>query len=74
VTYCSVGYRSAALAQQLQAMGCKKVFNLEGSLFEWVNQGYPVYQGEQVVKSVHPFNRLWGLLLNPEVPQLLRKA
>jgi len=74
VTYCSVGYRSAALAQRLQSMKYDKVFNLEGSLFEWVNEGHSVYQGDRVVKSVHPFNRLWGFLLNPEVPQLLRKA
>ncbi|NDJ17816.1 rhodanese-like domain-containing protein [Myxacorys almedinensis] len=66
VTYCSVGYRSARLAQQLQDMGYKNVFNLEGSIFEWVNEGHPVYQGTQAVKQVHPFNDVWGLLLNPD--------
>ena len=74
VTYCSVGYRSAKLALQLQALGYKQVFNLEGSLFEWVNQGYPVYHKEQVVQAVHPFNQYWGLLLNPEIPQVLPKT
>lgn len=65
VTYCSVGYRSAELAQHLQAMGYKNVLNLEGSIFEWVNEGHPVYQGEQAVQQVHPFNSCWGLLLHP---------
>jgi rhodanese-related sulfurtransferase len=74
VIYCSVCYRSAVLAQQLQAMGYKQVFNLEGSVFEWVNEGHPVYQGNQVVQLVHPFNRIWGVLLNPEIPQVLKKA
>jgi rhodanese-related sulfurtransferase len=70
VTYCSVGYRSAILAQQLQKMGYEKVFNLEGSMFEWVNQGWLVYQGDQVVQQVHSYNQFWGLLLDPASPTL----
>ncbi len=68
VAYCSVGYRSAKFARQLQAMGYKNVFNLEGSIFEWVNEGRPVYGEEQTVRQVHPFNSLWGLLLTPNLP------
>jgi rhodanese-related sulfurtransferase len=74
VVYCSVGYRSARLAQQLQAIGYANVMNLEGSLFEWVNTGQPVYRTEslqrepfsieQVTQNVHPYNSVWGLLLN----------
>lgn len=41
VAYCSVGYRSAALAQELAARGFTNVYNLEGSLFEWANRGLP---------------------------------
>jgi rhodanese-related sulfurtransferase len=33
VTYCSVGYRSAALAERLRAEGYSNVLNLEGSIF-----------------------------------------
>jgi rhodanese-related sulfurtransferase len=62
--YCSVGYRSAQLATKLHAMGYTKVANLEGSLFEWANLGYPVYLQNQVVKTVHPFDRVWGELLD----------
>ena len=64
VTYCSVGYRSARLAQQLQSMGYTNVFNLEGSIFQWANEGRPVYQREQMVKQVHPYNQVWGCLLH----------
>ena len=64
VTYCSVGYRSARLAQQLQSIGYTNVFNLEGSIFQWANEGRPVYQGEQIVKQVHPYNQVWGCLLH----------
>lgn len=63
VTYCSVGYRSAALAQHLSLIGYKNVFNLEGSIFQWSNEGRAVYQGKQVVQQVHPYNWFWGYLL-----------
>ena len=76
VTYCSIGYRSARLAQQLQSMGYKNVFNLEGSIFQWANEGRPVYR-EQQIKQVHPYNRLWGCLLRshlqPEQWQAVKK-
>lgn len=64
VVYCSVGYRSAVLAQQLQAEGFTNVQNLEGSLFEWVNEHRPVYRGQQPVQQVHPYSALWRNLLN----------
>jgi rhodanese-related sulfurtransferase len=66
VTYCSVGYRSAVLARKLQTIGYTEVYNLDGSIFEWVNKGEPVYKGKQVVNQVHPFNQIWSFLLNQE--------
>lgn len=63
VLYCSVGYRSARLAQQLQALGYDSVMNLEGSIFEWFNQGRPVVAQQTRVDQVHPYNSTWGLLL-----------
>jgi rhodanese-related sulfurtransferase len=66
VLYCSVGYRSARLAQQLQAHGYGRVMNLEGSIFEWYNRGYPVVTDHGPVQRVHPYNRVWGLLLAPD--------
>lgn len=64
VVYCSVGYRSARLVQQLQEAGYEHVMNLEGSIFEWHNQGQPLVVDGEPTQQVHPYNRTWGLLLN----------
>ncbi|MDJ0509078.1 MAG: rhodanese-like domain-containing protein [Crocosphaera sp.] len=63
VTYCSVGYRSAILAQRLQKMGYKQVFNLEGSLFAWKQENRPIFCDEQIVSSIHHNNLFWALWL-----------
>ena len=63
VTYCSVGYRSAAVARRLGELGFTNVSNLEGSIFKWANEDLPVYRGDEIVTEVHPFDRLWGQLL-----------
>lgn len=62
VTYCSVGYRSAKFAQRLQDAGFTNVRNLDGSIFQWANEGRAVEPG----KKVHPYNKKWGALLNPD--------
>lgn len=64
VVYCSVGYRSARIAQQLQQAGCVSVYNLEGSIFKWANEKRPLYQSDRPTTLVHPYNQLWGQLLN----------
>jgi rhodanese-related sulfurtransferase len=64
VLYCSVGYRSSALAAQLQAQGFENVYNLKGSIFEWANTGLPVWKDGQEVNVVHPYNEKWGTLLD----------
>jgi 3-mercaptopyruvate sulfurtransferase SseA len=66
VAYCSIGYRSAAIIEDLERAGIQNVYNLEGGLFDWANQGRPIYRGEERVEEVHPFNRLWGLLLRSD--------
>ena len=63
VLYCSVGYRSSELAQFLMKKGYTEVYNLEGSIFAWANEGRPVYRGNERVKVVHPYDRIWGSLL-----------
>ena len=60
VTYCSVGYRSAKFAQRLQDAGFTNVRNLEGSIFQWANEGRPVEPGTKV----HPYDKKWGVLLD----------
>ena len=64
VVYCSVGYRSSRLAQELMSRGFTNVFNLEGSIFKWANEGRPVYRNGQPVVEVHPYDDDWGRLLD----------
>ena len=64
VVYCSVGYRSAELVKRLKATGAGNVFNLEGSLFRWANEGRPVYRGAERVFEVHPYDADWANLLD----------
>lgn len=78
VCYCSVGYRSSYLAQQLlceldkpvyQELKSKvMVYNLEGSIFKWANEGKELEdnKGFKTV-VVHPYNVIWGKLLNAEL-------
>ena len=63
VVYCSVGYRSSAIACSLQSLGYKNVFNLEGSIFQWVNENRPVYRAGKPVNTVHPYQKFWEHLL-----------
>lgn len=65
VAYCSVGYRSARLAAQLRSAGYSEVYNLEGSAFQWANEGRSLVSQGQPAAAVHPFNPIWGLLLKP---------
>lgn len=61
VLYCSVGYRSEKIGEQLLKMGYSKVFNLYGSLFEWANQNYPLEDKDgKPTNKVHTYNRNWG--------------
>jgi rhodanese-related sulfurtransferase len=64
VVYCSVGYRSSALARELMRLGHTQVANLEGSIFEWANKGFPVYRGTEPARVVHPYDASWGALLD----------
>ena len=61
VVYCSIGYRSEKVGEKLQKMGFTKVFNLYGSIFEWVNQGNPVVDNQgNATPKVHTYNRSWS--------------
>lgn len=67
VAYCSVGFRSSDLAEQLQKDGFTRVYNLEGSIFQWANEGRPVYREGEEVDEVHPYGGLWKQLLKPQL-------
>jgi len=61
VVYCSIGYRSEKLGQRLLENGFTNVRNLYGSIFEWANQGQPVYDSnEQITDKIHTYNRRWS--------------
>ncbi len=61
VIYCSIGYRSEKIGEQLQKLGYTNVFNLYGSIFEWLNQGYSVVDKNGLpTKKVHTYNKDWS--------------
>ena len=67
VVFCSVGYRSSRLAARLQEAGFTDVRNLEGSIFEWAELGYPLRQGEDPAFKVHPYSRAWAWLVRQDL-------
>jgi rhodanese-related sulfurtransferase len=60
VVYCSVGVRSERLGERLHALGFEHVRNLYGGIFEWVNEGYPVYDRTGLTANVHPYSAMWS--------------
>ena len=62
--YCAVGYRSEKVAEKLQKMGFSDVYNLYGGIFEWANNGMPVYNQNQLTDSIHAYDKKWGFWLN----------
>jgi rhodanese-related sulfurtransferase len=67
VFYCSVGVRSSKLAnasqRQLESLGAKRVYNLEGGIFAWHNRQMPLVNQRGPTQFVHPYNQKWGTLL-----------
>jgi len=60
IIYCSIGYRSEKIGQQLIKKGFTNVFNLYGSIFEWVNQHHPVYDKNGLSNVIHTYNKKWS--------------
>ena len=44
------------------------VYNLEGSLFKWANEGRPLvdFRGEKTILC-HPYNAVFGKMLNRQL-------
>lgn len=63
IVYCSVGYRSEKVAEKLIDMGFTNVKNLYGGIFEWKNQGNPVWHEEAQTDKVHAYDKKWGIWL-----------
>lgn len=68
VIYCSVGYRSEKIAERLRKKGFEQVYNLYGSIFEWVNRDYSVVRADSAATdSIHTYNKEWSQWVkNPE--------
>lgn len=67
VLYCSVGMRSSRAAATLMRSGRANVFNLQGSIFQWANEGRTLVANDRAVHVVNPYNERWGVLLNPQL-------
>jgi rhodanese-related sulfurtransferase len=64
VLYCSVGFRSSRMAHILAKHGVIGApLNLEGSIFQWANEGRSLFQRDVLVPRVHPYGRRWAGLL-----------
>ncbi|WP_188457156.1 rhodanese-like domain-containing protein [Psychroflexus planctonicus] len=61
IVYCSIGVRSEQIGEQLQNAGFTNVYNLYGGLFDWFNQGQPIYDSNNVkTNRIHPYDSFWG--------------
>ncbi|MGB5821408.1 MAG: rhodanese-like domain-containing protein [Saonia sp.] len=64
VVYCSIGVRSEDIAEILMKVGYTHVQNLYGGIFEWKNQGYPVFDTHgNMTNKVHAFGKQWEKFL-----------
>jgi rhodanese-related sulfurtransferase len=68
VIYCSIGYRSEKIAENIQKEGYQ-VYNLYGGIFLWANEGNEVVNtNNESTKKIHGYNKDWGKwLINSEV-------
>jgi rhodanese-related sulfurtransferase len=67
VIYCSAGYRGSTLARRLQNAGRPEVWNLEGGIFAWANDGFEIVRDGEKVREVHTFHRAFSRLLRREL-------
>ncbi len=67
VVYCSIGARSSEFARELAKHTNHNVYNLDGSIFAWANQGQTVVRNGEPVAAVHPYNWWWGRHLRPSL-------
>lgn len=64
IIYCSVGARSENISNKLINNGFTSVSNMYGGIFEWVNEGFQVYnQQNKPTNRVHAYNKTWGIWL-----------
>lgn len=65
IVYCSIGYRSEKIGEQLIKEGFSWVNNLEGGIFNWSNCGNILQDvNNHSTTSVHGFDQEWSQWLN----------
>lgn len=65
--YGSVGLRSAEIARELAEVSPVRLFHLEGGIFRWANEGGDLVSASgKPAARVHPYNSVWGRLLDEE--------
>lgn len=64
IVFCSVGARSEQIGEKIKKAGFTNVKNLWGGLFQWVNEGYPIFdKNEKITQKVHAYSPEWGVWL-----------
>lgn len=66
VLYCTIGHRSSALGERLLDAGFTNFLILDGSIFNWANEGHPLVSNGKPANKVHPYNASVGGLLKAE--------
>lgn len=65
IVYCSVGFRSGKVTEDLLKKGYTDVHNLYGGLFNWANNaGEIVDPSGQKTNRVHGYNKNWSKWIN----------
>ena len=61
IVYCSVGYRSEKIGKKLEKLGYTTVYNLYGSIFEWINCDLPLENQQGIATdTIHTYNKKWS--------------
>lgn len=61
VVYCSIGYRSEETGEKMRQEGYTNVYNLYGSIFEWVNNDFSIVdKNGQPTKQLHTYDKNWS--------------
>lgn len=67
IVYCSVGIRSDKIAKKIMDAGYPNVHNMFGGIFEWINEGNPVYDStEKSTKNIHAYSKMWGMFVSSD--------
>lgn len=60
IVYCTIGARSETIGARLIKRGFQNVYNVYGGIIQWMNEGLPIYHGNQKTDEVHVYSRKWG--------------